>query len=162
MEQWPKMKAERTLYRTFDTKEMADNHTELFDVAFDNVDGYGPCDAIWQYSILANNGKTILPKNNLVKHTGFGEESMHNEVTPYFQKLMLPDLEVMSFPLTHPDEVSIEEGFERRYYKYKEGRKIWLLSWLDRARHTLIQDGAGQLLTKGLGHLYRWATGTSR
>lgn len=135
MEHWPEMSDAGTLYDRFHMDAWADAHEELFDMCISDETDRKPCDAVWQYSILETDGRTIIPKKNLVRHTGFGPESMHNERTPYFQRLLLPKLHRMSFPLDHPNSMETNAEFEQGYHKYKNGKLSDVVSLMDRAIH---------------------------
>lgn len=136
LEDWSRMKETGFLREKYHIEEWANHSEHVFDFIDDDEDERNYCDAIWHYSILANDGMMIMPKNNLVIHTGFGDDSMHNEVTPYLQQwLLLPNKESISFPLTHPSDLQTSVEYDQKYYKYKNGKLQKILGILDRGIH---------------------------
>ncbi|WP_254279261.1 hypothetical protein [Haloarcula marina] len=149
LDRWPEMRANGILQDRFVTEQTVESYTHLFDVAADDDIDIKPWDAVWGYSILANDGFVALPADNLSKHTGFGEDSMHNEVYPYFQQFLYPDLHSMSFPMRNPPTKTVNTEFERGYLSYKQGSLQWALSWADRAVHVYKNEGVVPMVKKG-------------
>lgn len=84
---------------------------------------------IWTFSAFINHGLHIIPKNNLIKNDGFGNDSTHTTETPtYLSNKAQP----MEFPISHPPAVfplfqydqSIEDTvFSKSIYQ----RLLWFL-----------------------------------
>ncbi|WP_424002642.1 hypothetical protein ACOZ4I_02360 [Haloarcula salina] len=138
MEAWPEVRENGVLEERYHIDDWAEHHDEILDIIYDDDDERNYCDVIWHHSLVANRGMTIMPKNNLVIHTGFGDDSMHNEVTPHLQqRFLLPSRRSLSFPLEHPERVEPSAEFDRRYYKYKRGEFQKIIGLVDRAIHKM-------------------------
>ncbi len=70
---------------------------------------------IWHYTRLLHGGLTVVPYTNLVSNIGFGGEATHTHsiVNPASN---LPRHQ-MRFPLTHPDQVSVDRRFDARHFR---------------------------------------------
>lgn len=62
-------------------------------------DGFNTWDYIWQYTLWANSGLTILPHVNLISNIGFGSGT---HTTTNNNKLANMKLQALKFPLQHP------------------------------------------------------------
>ena len=57
----------------------------------------------WRFSILTNNGLSIMPSNNLIEYVGFGEESTH---TSSSEDSTIPrETSKINWPLNHPTAI---------------------------------------------------------
>ena len=72
------------------------------------IDSWG---YIWSFTCLSQNGLTILPKKNLVKNIGFGENSTHT-------KSFKDELKIFTceFPLKHPGYIIRSQKYEDSYF----------------------------------------------
>ena len=69
----------------------------------------------WTFSVLINNGLTILPDRNLVQNIGFRGDATHTKEPNSF--LSLP-AEEMEFPLRHPSLVAENRKADERYFRW--------------------------------------------
>lgn len=70
----------------------------------------------WDYQWLFNHWQngflSVIPKNNLIKNIGFGDDATHTfGVTPDYMKKAIP--ENIIFPLVHPKDVSRNIGYDQ-------------------------------------------------
>ena len=84
---------------------------------------------IWTFTAFLNHGLHIIPKYNLIKNAGFGNESTHTTETPAY---LSTEVQPVEFPLSHPPAVfplfkydqSIEDTvFSKSIYQ----RFLWCL-----------------------------------
>jgi hypothetical protein len=94
-------------------------------------------DTRWTFSILVNNGLTIIPNKNLVTDIGFGEGAGHTkEIDSY---MSLPS-ERISFPLNHPQIILPDSVSDTRYFKWKFKNKL--------KKHFLLKTGICSLINR--------------
>ena len=86
----------------------------LLDTAYYKNNDAG--DTQWLFSVIMNNGLSIIPNTNLVSNIGFCEDSAHTKPEDSF--LSLP-VGKMDFPLKHPSFVVHDRVSDKRYV-------IWL------------------------------------
>lgn len=67
-----------------------------------NIDTW---DGQWVYSILKSDGICITPSHNLIKNIGFDSDATHTTEAVSFSR----GLGELSFPLTHPNNISIDK-----------------------------------------------------
>lgn len=72
-------------------------------------------DTRWLFSIIVNNGISIVPSKNLVRNIGFGDDSTHTKVIDSF--LSIPS-EKMEFPLKHPKFLIKDEIADKKYVRW--------------------------------------------
>jgi len=65
----------------------------------------------WEFVRRVNSGLTIMPKRNLISNLGFGEDATHttNSADPSSEL----SLEKLTFPLSHPDFVTVDTSSDR-------------------------------------------------
>lgn len=73
-------------------------------------------DYLWTFVILANNGLTVIPKNNLVQNIGIGHAQASN--TMKVKKIYMLPADEIHFPLTHPLVIRSNYRFEEAMYRY--------------------------------------------
>jgi hypothetical protein len=83
----------------------------------------------WAYSVLKNNGLSIVPSLNLVQNTGIGEAgATHTKESNKLAKLRASS---MAFPLRHPDQIERPKGLDQEiFYLSQKGRfrlTLWFL-----------------------------------
>jgi hypothetical protein len=69
----------------------------------------------WQFSVISNNGLTIVPKQNLISNIGFGEDATHT--TSYNNAKADLATEKINFPLTHPTCIIPDRKINSWYQK---------------------------------------------
>ncbi|MFT4802822.1 MAG: hypothetical protein ACI9YE_000008 [Psychroserpens sp.] len=91
-------KASNQVSNIFRKKNIQKYWSDIFlTVAVGDIDTW---DYQWAYTVLVNNGLTILPNKNLISNIGFGSEATHTtNLDSEHSKLPMHD---MNFPLIHP------------------------------------------------------------
>lgn len=71
--------------------------------------GQCPWDYLWWISCMASRGLCAVPKVNLIKNEGFGEEATHTREKGSYSG----EVGEMEFPLQYPEHVKRDYGFDR-------------------------------------------------
>lgn len=71
--------------------------------------GQCPWDYLWWISCMGARGLCAVPKVNLIKNEGFGEEATHTREKGSYSG----EVGVMEFPLQYPEYVKRDYGFDR-------------------------------------------------
>lgn len=67
----------------------------------------------WHFSVISNNGLTVVPKNNLISNIGFGQDATHTKsVDSLKQKIKT---ESIYFPITHPKFIVPDQKIDKWY-----------------------------------------------
>ena len=85
-------------------------------------------DCQWTYSILCNNGLTIIPNSNLVSNIGFGGGATHTKDENSVNSCIITD--ALNFPLKHPKVVKLNKSadlrFNKKEYNYRSmANRAW-------------------------------------
>jgi hypothetical protein len=81
----------------------------------------------WAYSVLKNNGLSIVPSLNLVQNTGIGEaEATHTKEANPLAKIRASKL---SFPIIHPSQLERPEGLDQEIFYLAQKSRIRLTLW---------------------------------
>jgi len=79
-------------------------------------------DYVWNYCVWAQRGLTCIPRVNLVRNIGFGEDATHTTDADHPRgKLEARSLE---FPLRHPATVARDRPFERLVIQHSYGIQL--------------------------------------
>ncbi|HLP95718.1 MAG TPA: hypothetical protein VK168_16860 [Saprospiraceae bacterium] len=81
----------------------------------------------WSYSILQNNGLSIVPRQNLVQNTGIGTEDATHTVTNDPKAKLKAS--AINFPLAHPVNLQRPPGLDTRLFYAAQKSKIRLVFW---------------------------------
>jgi hypothetical protein len=79
------------------------NRIENYKKCYNN--GMNAWDYQWSFAKVINNGLIIVPKKNLIKNIGFGEEATH---TKKISNKHIKENEEIKFPLDHPDFLFVD------------------------------------------------------
>jgi hypothetical protein len=129
MSHWPHMRDDKSLRSILGGPTEIEPWRRHFDLTYEGkLDSWA---FIWQFSIWAQNGLSIIPDRNLVSNIGFGEDATHttSSVSPNANMSMTP----IEFPLSHP-ETMIRHW---RADAYTERRNNGSLSLAGALRHRL-------------------------
>lgn len=81
----------------------------------------------WAYSVLKNNGLSIVPRVNLVQNTGIGAlEATHTKRSDPQAKIKASSLE---FPLVHPTQITRLPGLDREIFYATQKSRVRLTLW---------------------------------
>ncbi|NJD34693.1 MAG: nucleotide-diphospho-sugar transferase [Betaproteobacteria bacterium] len=110
MRRWPELRNSEWLIQVGDGHtDFSDYWTKLFDTVYAGRDDIW--DYQWAFSCWTQDGITILPSRNLVKHIGYGSDATHMKGDGgWIWKL---PLEAISFPLVHPAEIERDRVADR-------------------------------------------------
>lgn len=97
MKSWPEFRARQLIYDSLSDRRVA----AFFELAFENTwKGITETwDFQWIYSVLKENGLSVVPSRNLIRNLGFGEQATHTKEIQDFSAFL--PLESMDFPLKH-------------------------------------------------------------
>jgi GT2 family glycosyltransferase len=109
MSRWPELRSSDWLSRIGDGDSAFVTYwKEMFDaVHAARTDTWG---YQWLHSCWAQDGLAILSSRNLVKNIGFGDDATHTRGGGWRARL---PLEIMSFPLVHPEDMKIDHAADR-------------------------------------------------
>lgn len=81
----------------------------------------------WAYSVMINNGLSIVPSINLVQNTGIGEaEATHTKSVNNLAQLKASS---MAFPLKHPATLDRPKGLDQEIFYVAQKSRIRLTLW---------------------------------
>ena len=81
----------------------------------------------WTYSVLKNNGLSIVPRLNLVQNTGIGEVgATHTKHTDKMANIRASSLD---FPLLHPTLIERPSGLDQRIFYGSQKSRLRLTLW---------------------------------
>lgn len=99
MKLWPKVKNEYLVDFFCDTPSECKWREKLFDQVFNNeIDTW---DYQWSFAKLVQSGLSVVPRENMIRNTGFHSDATHTKKMPRHMK-KLTQLE-MEYPLKHPE-----------------------------------------------------------
>jgi hypothetical protein len=113
IEDWPKLRKQKTLSEIFDQPKTVDYWTRIFDMVYAKQ-GPSAWDYQWLYAHLKNNGLTVVPAVNLVKNIGFGQGATHTDAVDV---RLSPPTTAIKFPLNHPSAFTPLRSLDRRFQK---------------------------------------------
>jgi len=135
MKNYPELRKKKYLNDIFPSKLEKSYVKSMFD------DGYyrnqNAADIRWMYSIIKNNGLSVIPNKNLVKNIGFGTDSTHTR--PIDSHLSIPK-EKMNFPLVHPKFIIRDRFSDERYIRWMFKNKLKKYILLKTKLHKLIKN----------------------
>lgn len=76
----------------------------------------------WLYTVISNNGLSIVPNENLITNIGMGADATHTN-TKLEEKRSLPTKE-LKFPLKHPEFILQNKESDKYYFKWIFIQKI--------------------------------------
>jgi hypothetical protein len=110
LEDWPRLKQDRTLYEIFDDARAVSYWTRVFDAMHEKR-----APDTWDYQMfftrMKHNALSVIPSLNLVTNIGFGGEATHTAAAS--ASLMRP-AKTMGFPLKHPSSFVPLRSVDRR------------------------------------------------
>lgn len=118
MKSFPKFKEQNGLLKIFNDKYVAGLLMKKYESGYLKlIDGVWDCQ--WQFTLMNNEGISIMPHQSLVKNIGFGEDSTHcfTEHDEY-KKVKLGQ---MKFPLVHPLKIEVNTNVDVEFYHYWRG-----------------------------------------
>ncbi len=81
----------------------------------------------WAYSVLKNNGLSIVPRLNLVQNTGIGAaEATHTKEADKQANIRASSL---AFPLLHPAQIERPKGLDQEIFYASQKNRIRLTLW---------------------------------
>lgn len=121
---WPKVKHSSTFKKLLPNAIERLYWSQIFDLVYDNK--INTWDYQWLYTILVQNGTTIVPRVNLISNIGFGNKPTHthNKHSPFANLKTHP----IQFPLRHPSTIAINTKNDE--YTVKNHFKINLFNYL--------------------------------
>ncbi|MDO8366274.1 MAG: hypothetical protein Q7T20_05710 [Saprospiraceae bacterium] len=81
----------------------------------------------WAYSVLNNNGLSIVPSLNLVQNTGIGEAAATH--TKQLDRKANIRASSLALPLTHPTRVERPNGLDQEIFYISQKSRIRLILW---------------------------------
>jgi hypothetical protein len=143
MADWPEIRRRHLLDPYFETSSDRYYWDSLLQYVYEgNIDTW---DYQWVYSILANNGLSIVPKVNLVRNIGFNADATHTKAESVYGSLEAAEIK---FPLGHPRIVvqsSDADAHEARLRASHAGGLPYPLNKYARA----VKRFAGKAKTRG-------------
>jgi len=120
MEIWPEIRDGNWLYDILDNNKPAVNYwKKIFQNVYENkIESWA---YRWTFSCWVQGGLTILPKINLVKNIGYGEDSTHTSSKKQTKNLSTNQV---SFPLKHPPFVIRDTKADTFTQDYHFGSKL--------------------------------------
>jgi hypothetical protein len=128
----------KIIEKVWSSQNVREYWLQCFNMVYENkLDTW---DYQWTYNIWKHGGVCIAPRINLVSNIGYGSEETHGSSKK--SKALDRPLEVMNFPLIHPETLTIDQAsddFENNYYflrgfSFKKGLKkigiFNLVKWL--------------------------------
>lgn len=67
----------------------------------------------WQFSVISNNGMTIVPKTNQISNIGFGDDATHTKIKNSNKEALKTNL--IKFPLSHPSLIIPDRKINKWY-----------------------------------------------
>ncbi len=95
------------------------NHKSSLDLCY--YKNFNTWDFQWNFSVLANNGLSIVPNKNLVQNIGMISGATH---MTSFDKERSLKAETMGFPLVHPNFMVQNEKLDKRYFRWTLFKKV--------------------------------------
>jgi hypothetical protein len=130
---WQTFDLDMMLYKTIRKKGFFDNfflnrlekfyRLRKFDKTVEKRGKVDWWDYQWDFARFINSGLSVVPRKNLVKNLGFGEDATHTLKGP--SNLTSMEAMELDFPLTHPPFVVRDTESDRKYF-YKFMRNIVL------------------------------------
>jgi GR25 family glycosyltransferase involved in LPS biosynthesis len=116
---WPTIKKNKLLLNFFKNKKEYRNRIKIWELTYRGK--ISTWDYQWLFSILTQNGMSILPKNNLISNIGFGDEATHTKMEDKLHSNL--KTEDIIFPLSHPEYVMIDLIADENYSKISDAGK---------------------------------------
>jgi len=114
MKDWPKRKKDKSLEKYFYFKELYKQTSNAFEDSYKNInDGW---DYQFQFDQLNKERFAIVPRGNLARSYGYTEGAFHKQdkrVAKNLIKIMDYTKVRFEFPLTHPDEMKVNEEYDK-------------------------------------------------
>ena len=97
-------------------------------------------DLAWYCTCWANNMLAIYPRNNLIDCFGSDIHAQHSgQVSTPFDKI--PVSQPLSFPLRHPESVTVKQEFVKKCFQRKNSAHARLTKKLYRLKNILMKQG---------------------
>jgi hypothetical protein len=111
IKKWPEFNKKKALNKIFDNYLMRKHYEINFNLRREN---FGDTwDYQWGFACLYNRGLTIIPKFNLISNIG----SMGHH-TYSSSKLNFNRTHELSYPLVHPDKISVNKEYDDKIYSF--------------------------------------------
>jgi hypothetical protein len=108
---WPSVKRDGSLSEIFPNPKTVKYWTNIFDMVYEKR-GPDTWDYQWLYLRLITNALSIVPRVNLVRNIGFGNDATH---TSEEDIRLSPVASSISFPLRHPSSLTPLRSMDLRY-----------------------------------------------
>ena len=132
MQHYDEVRAKNYLWDLFGNRKESGFRLSNFEAIRKGLDTW---DFQWAYTRFINSGLSIVPKVNLVKNLGFGEDATHT----HRKKDKRADMAIfeMDFPLRHPKFIIRDKVSDDRFFKT-----------FIRSRFTLLKTIAKRLIAR--------------
>lgn len=134
IEMWKDSEVKKLLsqyYTAKEYKEEIQSYNEL--LGAENVTT--AWDYQWGFNVLVNNGLAIIPKYNLIKNIGFGEDATHT--TYKYSELAYMTTHDISFPMKHPPFLIPNYEYDKKFLKSTHKRGICFVIY-SHIRHIVL------------------------
>lgn len=109
---WKDIKKSGLLKKKIQNKRFYELREHEFDLAYKGIDY--TWDYQWAYQLLINDGLCIVPHKNLVRNVGIGEGATN---TRDEQPMKDRPADEITFPLSHPDSVKVNQDYDDFYFR---------------------------------------------
>lgn len=117
---WSQPEAKKIIQETIGDRKQYQTISQNFELTYSGK--IQTWDYQWDFARWINAGLSIVPGKNLISNLGYGEGA-ENTFFDCKNVANLP-VEPISFPLCHPDEVTVDRAYDRHYYE-----KILKYNW---------------------------------
>jgi len=112
---YPEFIENKIIEKIWRSQNVREYWIQCFNMVYENkLDTW---DYQWTFNIWKHDGVCIAPRVNLVSNIGYGSEETHGSSKK--SKALDRPLEVMNFPLIHPETLTVDQAsddFENNYY----------------------------------------------
>jgi hypothetical protein len=106
LKDYPEFIENKIIEKVWSSKNVREYWLQCFNMVHENkLDTW---DYQWTYNIWKHDGVCIAPRVNLVSNIGYGSEETHGSAQK--SKTLDRPLEVMNFPLIHPESMNVDQA----------------------------------------------------
>lgn len=127
------LNAQEKLYWKDIFKEAKNNKSEILQEG--HLSPWRGWDYRWTFTVMKNNGLSIVPYNNLISNIGFDENASHTKsVNDTFANNPVQDI----FHINHPAIMDVNEKCDEYYFNYQIGAKDYKPAPLSRRLKNML------------------------
>ena len=112
---WPEAKKSGRLWNFMGYPHLVPEYTKALDHAYSTEGRCSYWDYQWGLACFLNEGLSIIPKYNMIRNDGFGDNATHTR-NPESAESRMP-VQAMQFPLLHPKQVAINHSMRKFYIR---------------------------------------------